>query len=532
MQAVHKKFGAAFNKDSDHHVLFRSSANTRESVYESTTHTTNGTKFSIQGMDPELLLDRRLMISVPVQVVIGNGDVTVNDIVTNFAPHQLPLHRCMKDLSISINGARENVDPSVYAAPLAKYISKEMLDEFGSPTQDDLYASKDLQELKVGLYDNPLSTNPGSRAEFVPRSFVKTGGAGVTIIYDLVTTLIHPFTSLGEDVLAKVTKLDVDIAWSNLKNMFYMDVGGITGASEAGSSVTFVANEKAKLMLRTYQPTVALPERVPLKLNRFTLNSQTISDMGALKAEKDATINNLEYGTVPERLFIWASPTNPTDVLDGQFNPMLCLQSLSIDVSSGASGNLTNANVYQLHEMSVRNGSRQTFQQFDLLQGSVACIDIEKGDLGGLIPGVDTPLRLTLKAKWKNKLFKTFNNNSLLIDQSGAGASGITDWTMHVLAVSRVDVLAGANSATVTQGVDMALAQDIMENSELHVANHGKHHGGFLGLATLGSMAIPMIGGLLSKVVGGIAGSLANKAVSSVGQRVNRRKGGAAELLS
>ena len=166
-----------------------------------------------------------------------------------------------------------------------------------------------------------------------------------------------------------------------------------------GVTVNF-QNKQQELHLRTYTPLINIPRTMKhyfmdIEHYTMTLAGKGVAPGVAATDLQNFTSNTIVYPTVPDMLVIFLRRSIDLNSYN-QADAFASITRLSINVTGVDSGMLGSASQYQLWQMSVRNGSKQTWQQFSNDQGSVIFVNIAGGDLGGLVAGVNEPFRITV----------------------------------------------------------------------------------------------------------------------------------------
>lgn len=457
------------------------------------------------------VLDRCIFIEYEVEYVFQSPRDTIDYGETDFSPACIPLHRCMKNLTVTINGHGQTISPQFMRNALLKYHNTPTLQESHSmcPAQPDLFNNAYIQgKLTNGQPLHPQSpyqklagefgVASESRAAFQPTATVTiTAGtrdddvtaaadSTVTVRYKFREPLFHPFLSdvLGRDILAQVQNLQIDMTMlSNLKPMMVIghtsDATSRTGCLEKRSAVRVSALSTPKLLLRTYVPPVAIPQRMSHQY--YHIYSQQVVHSSAVALDASDTINtgNMSFSAVPHRLYFFVTRTGDYTLSD-QADCYGAITGMTIRTSADQGG-LSGADQVQLYQMSKRNGLTQTFTQFSQWQGSVVCVDIANSDLGGWTADAQVPFTFDAQITFKNTTFGTYDAVGTL-DAGDAAAGGrgvVTQWTLHVVAQTSGVLVCEDGSAYTQFGhspqqVAEALnSENIVDyNTDHHLENH------------------------------------------------------------
>lgn len=145
---LQKKYHSLHDDSHKGALVFNMSANTMEHQVAFTTHSSNSTQIRMD-VDESVVLDRQVFLQCDMYVDIEASAVnqTVNkEDIEALVPAQFPLHRCMQNLNVSLNGYAISTPVSDYINPLLKYVSDDELERFNSmtPAQPDAYNTMDM----------------------------------------------------------------------------------------------------------------------------------------------------------------------------------------------------------------------------------------------------------------------------------------------------------------------------------------------------------------------------------------------------
>lgn len=431
--------------------------NVREHVVSAESHTSSGTAFAFTMPSQTSLLDRTALLQAEVEVVItasaANRAITTSE-ARRFGPEAYPLSRCMRNVNVSVNGATTSTNPNLYQPALNRFHNNEYQREMESycPTEPD---KQNNLALMLASANNPLQiesasvSDRDSRASFPYTEVIDPVAAdGVVSIatrkYTLTQPIPHPvFVKSGHNTaLTRVNNLRVDIQWGNLLSAFLGE--GFVDATAACTVTARFTDTPAKLLLRTYEPSIEVPRNVIVPVTEPRMTSYNFSC--AVNAQATVSTSNIVYPMVPKKLYVFAS--RQTEI-DNHSSPdgWCALQSITMRTEANG-GAFAGASQQQLYQMSKRNSYQGSFNEWSKRSGSILCIDVAS-DLGGFVPGARTPFSFDLTAVFKNTFYSAYPHTVTTGDDSSP-----TNFRMYVLAIFDSKLSLDGTSGFYLSGVD------------------------------------------------------------------------------
>lgn len=509
--------------------LKSSSASTREYRVQcqgSVTNTSNPGKISFAiNLNPNEALDRCVSVEYTVRAVISAGAANkplhkVNGLVLGC----YPLNRITSDINVQINGNSKSYNPSEFVAAFANTkdsIEYRRLAHF--PAQPDNFntfagmsrgagirvdtatGEESLAEQSATIVETPqtdsespftvISSGYGpSRGSFPPAKVEPVAGtallkASVVYTFRVTEPLLHPIfrTPDYRSMLARIKTLNVDITINSLYGMFsvsnsllkYLDatlkqstlsrqVSAKNGSDQVIAVDEFVCfTEQPRLVYRTYQPTVAIPNVISFGFYDIATLRESLPELVAgADGFKPFTYNtqNFRLGQVPNRLIIFAKPQGtPTD--EFRADGFLAIRALTVRTSAD-SGSFSGASDAQLFQMSARNGLNMSYKQFSRDLGSVVIIDLERGDLAGFMAGVRTDFNFDMSLTLENTQYTVPKgvNGSFLGPPTDAPNR---KWDLFILAYLDSKLIVDGNTASVVNGENMDLVKQVIQDRPL-----------------------------------------------------------------
>lgn len=340
----------------------------------------------------------------------------------------------------------------------------------------------------------------------------------MAITYHVTEPLIHPFFTGPEsrDTFANISNFDVKLTFQssilpmitqhlasfpfvvakgangnpatdnlNLFNKLYLhnfieDVQIFKECTSIDATTTSYGDKVPNLRVRTYVPVVQIPPVV--KMPFYDIVTRSFKVPSALSAGQTSQVqtDSIVFGQVPQRIYVFVRPDKEygQDVTD---RVLANLNGVEPDQFCGITGMtvftdlnqglLTSATQQQLYQMSKRNGSNQSWDEFSKNQGSIVCLDLSSSDLGAWIPGARTQFQfrmnvdveslshdLTLRSGDKYTL-RSGATNTYERDQCSVGK--LRDWRLFIVAVMSGEMTADLSTLQTATGVDAGQAQAV-----------------------------------------------------------------------
>jgi hypothetical protein len=446
--------------------MMTASSNTREYKVPATNTIAGGVtpgkiSFNNIRLNPGEALDRTVLLEIDISITV-TGSVNGAAGIANFAKLNglclaaYPLNRAMTDLNVRLNGNGKSIAPWELVGAFNHThdsIEYRRLNTF--PSQPDNYNTREAMVygggprvgLNGGAYDpnsNLVITATGAqisydfpstpdspyggfaagydapRCKFPPESvtYAPSGAAvaSVTFVFRVTEPLLHPFFRTNEfkSVLSRVSNLDVDCLFGNINSCFVNSreliknwtntTAGAAGTTTLGQRVVGAPSfTAANLLYRVYVPTVQVPMVLSIPYMEPVIYREPIPQFGAGVARTQSiTTRTYQVAQVPHKILLYARPR-------GQFTDDLNPEAfLTIDKiqfrTSGDSGGLANATNAQLFQISQRNGLNMQYQKFRRDVGSIVVLDLEKGDIGGFVPGTRESFNFDISVTFTNNL--------------------------------------------------------------------------------------------------------------------------------
>lgn len=419
---------------------------TREIVVTADSHSASETSFNYN-LSQGVVLDRTMYLETEVTVDLtasaNNLSFTANTL-DEFVAAQNPVLRAMATLGIGLNNNITTVRPHLFCNALAKYSQhKNDRASFYPLSQPDHYNNRTAMTTAVDAHNSPflssVSGNEDTRGQHY-RTYVEVqaaaAGAPQIIRFTYVFTQaldVHPYCGSPQEheALANIRNLNVNCTWNNLNSMFLFTdnvTDGTAALTNARVSAAFT-NTKAKLFIRTHAPSISIPPVVSQEYIQVLMYNYQFGTT-ALSSSSSVSTGSINLSQVPDRMYVYARRrANYTQADQAECFAAITNMTIRTDNDSGS---LSNADQAQLWQMSARNGLEQSFKQFSRDQGSVVCVDIGKGDLGGYVSGTRVPFTFDLSVTMQNTSYSTLGASSHQFD---GGAAETTDFDLYLVVV-------------------------------------------------------------------------------------------------
>ena len=269
---------------------------TREFGQNATSASDSDLSFQVY-LSPNVLLDRCVMIEYQVDAVITVAAGIPHPDLSDFCLAQYPLHRVMRNCTVTLNNNSISFDPSSSKAnALVKY-KNEYMDQLSASTcpvqpasannvfaeghrsfADESIAAAITTYPNLNLMDNSpfkyfqQGGNREARASFLPISVARNNNT-LVLSYKVTERLFHPAFEpvLERETYANLRNMKVQMSFlGNLTPM--LTVGRIVTATAADPVVyasvvptgvtCTIAQVIPRLLLRTYLPAVGIPASV------------------------------------------------------------------------------------------------------------------------------------------------------------------------------------------------------------------------------------------------------------------------------
>lgn len=363
-----------------------------------------------------------------------------------------PLQSICENIQMTLNGATTTI-PSRYVISAtqrtlpADWVRKEATE---APVMSDNSACLAVDDAGALQSQQPLSSYYNSdgttRVSFLPVAF---DDAGHTVSYEVSESLmISPLTIRSEEnFLANINTLSFQLNFSQLNDMFCF---GQSVAVPAGFQVA-ISNPRLELTyIQVAQDVVQIPRLVSYpyeNLVYFTKQFGTLAHTAggaANLASFQVQSDTIRLQSMPSLIYVFARPqiTGRTSAVAqrSQADAFLSLgapgaggfmPTVSVNIGN-RTGLLTSASAKTLYRMSVRNGYKATYNDWQWGSGSLLVIDPVEDlginlQAGDILPGESGSVNFQISA--------TYSNANYLASFGQAGGADITGLPLELVIV-------------------------------------------------------------------------------------------------
>lgn len=486
-----------FHINEEPEVVSIGSVQTRQIQVNSQSHSLSSTSFRYD-VSPNVLVDRQIFLQMEVRVRVTGG--TDNQPIPDAQRYKLvsaalPLHRVMKSLNVSINGTSLSVEPCLLTPAQNQYHSEDFHRKFGSlsPSQPDSCQSVAGMIDQIAQEVSPFNEfNPKCRANFRPVSvtLIQAHGAGLRAIWEYVfvytEALRHPFLAISDEdsreSIKRAKNLSIDISWLNSWSGMFYNAGMVDGAGAACTAAIYDNTNVAgaKLLMTTFISPVKMPAVVSHQYTNHIVRTFVYGNAMATNDTATISTGNIALSQVPSRIMFYV--TRSTDIT--AFSVPDCFARITSAVIRGDkdSSALSQANTQMLYDIAVQNGYSGSWQDFNLLRGSVCVLDLNQGDLGGYVAGTKQNFTFDLQVGFQNVSYQ----NATIVSYLANGATTCPNWRLVIVAEMDSRYLLDGNSAVLTGGIGSGellsalQSKEIMEVAEPRGTMSGGSFRGFL----------------------------------------------------
>ena len=312
----------------------------------------------------------------------------------NVVPSAFPLAFSLKQSTLSLNGTSLSFQNEEIMPTLLKQYSQEYLAENCQLTPncvDKYYAkysdassassgsyfkgvqSSDLEGLATGRMNSDFDITVYNLAGVAVSALANSTTYSVQVDIRICEPLLGlPCTSLdnSEGGMNGVNNIKINLQYNSLKNVIChgeSDVSVSTiypGSVEAGSTRSYPLSDDTTLVVQTLQPNVFdMRKLTPVSMVPYVDFNSFQGTIQDYSANKQITSNKYDFNTLPDRIFI--SAVVPYDYQTANLSNHIAFPIKNINVQfNNKSGLLSNMTVFELYEMSKRNGLRQPYSEW------------------------------------------------------------------------------------------------------------------------------------------------------------------------
>lgn len=503
--------------------LMTASANTREYSVPATNtipaagFTSGKLSFNNIRLNPGEALDRTILLEVDIKVKVqgaANGTAANS---SDFAKLNglclaaYPLNRAMTDLNVRLNGNGKSIAPwelvgafnhthdsieyrrlNTFPSQPDNYNTRVAMAITGGLRVDGAYASSnailaaganaltgfELESSPDSPYGNFSSSYDTPRCKFPPIAVTYTpssngGRVEAEFTFRVTEPLLHPFFRTNEfkSVLSRVSNLDVDCLFGSINTCFvnsreliknWVDVTATTTLGQAtilgGADIPRIT--AANLLYRVYVPTVQVPMVLSIPYMEPVVYREPVPDFAANARTQTVNTRTYQIAQVPHKIMLYARPR-------GQFADDLSPEAfLTINKiqfrTAGDSGGLANASNAQLFQISQRNGLNMPYNKFARDIGSIVVLDLEKGDIGGFVPGTRESFNFDITVSFTNNLHTRPVAGGRIFQDDAATAPVVTVFDFYIVCFMDSKMILDGTTCTLVNGENQELVKQVL----------------------------------------------------------------------
>lgn len=311
----------------------------------------------------------------------------------NESLRHLPLQSCTESVSMTMNQSTVTLNVMDVVDAMSRYGIDRSLENgilsAGCMLPDAYQDYSDFRESGYPLAPvqggwggnrNPLGRY-GDSSDRVPRGSLQyvvanNASANVEVKVTWEEDLILSPLVIGRlrKGFLNLTNLDLTLNFSNLARMW---------CSDGSRQYNVTANLTRLDLCLTYITPPIMLHPLP-SINRYNYYNVTryVTDVGTVEigAEGSQLTNNVQLGSVPQRIYIYVRPKVQTQQPWLQSDSYLGITKLELNWCN-KSALLSSGTDTDLYRMSRENGYQDSYQAFSFFNGSVCCVDFSK-DVG------------------------------------------------------------------------------------------------------------------------------------------------------
>lgn len=447
--------------------------------YPATSFSNSNWSFQINPPGKTIVMDRVIVIHVPVTITITATNTGTNQILQpgRFAFRSHPISSICTSMAAKINSAQCQMDVSQTIHCLEHFRTPmEYVRNHGSilPAMTDNYAD---YEDAISANNNPLGSYTDNSCQNARGSYKMTivnGTTAATITADLYEYVyIPPFLYDGSEAggLTHLDTFNLDCVLSGaLPHILSMDLVTLlaTGVTVTNVSVNF---SQPELLVTWITPRIDQPIPPVIVYPYFNV-ARYISGTGtttvAAQAQSTLVSNVMQFGSVPFKIYAYVRRSD-ADVQSSLTNMLSAtdtfaqIRSVSIQFNN-ITGIMSSANQEELYQIALNNGLKMSFTEWmGQTQKTTATSSTVQliGTTGSLLcfsPSKDFGLDATLAdgvlGQFNFQLTANFTNRSKYAYPFELVIVAVTDGTLTI-----------SNQSTVIQ-IGVASSQDVLDSLE------------------------------------------------------------------
>lgn len=331
---------------------------------------------------------------------------------TNDGIRAFPCNQAMSSASVTINGAKTSTNSYDILNALAHYQWEDDLkkDLSGTGSMLDSYMAYS-DYVALGSARNPLAffgenSSQPSRGSLRYTVVSNTNTAATIRVVIREPLMISPF-SFGSKQQPALTGINImNFQFNLINDLTYLWSHSSSGKTFATIAASFY--QPPELLLNYLSPGEGKAQFDPDKTYTYPYITTIpyLTSVGNVTAGSSSSVTsgNISTFCIPDRVFLWLRRRN-ADRTYLTTDTFARIDTISINWQN-ESNLLSNANSFQLYQMSVENGLQDAFPQWDQYSGSVCCVRF------GRDVGLSDREAVSLSGKYQFTVTVNFTNPS------------------------------------------------------------------------------------------------------------------------
>lgn len=411
-------------------------------------------QFTCPPPNVNIAVDRKVFITMTLELEFDTTDPALLGIGSTSGPRSYPLSKICNNVSIAINNNTVTTNISDYADALLHYNNDQSVRQFElSRTPTMLDTMQDYRQflsqpffrsqagpagrelLGLGSARNPLASYGENSTENARGGFTgvvvpsASTGQNVKVLFTFTEPLfISPLLFGDRDSMGLygIQTFDITLNMGNLKRCWSRAAAtDLADPASSGANLLNVIikdNPKARFCYLTPQINQVLSSDSTYSYPYYSIDRYSTSAGSApgdldIPAVGSTMSNNIQFSSIPRRIYVFLRRTNgdldsesvavPPNVLTtypviSKTDTYARINAVSVNFNN-RSGLLSGALSEDLYHMSVRNGLKSSWDQWNKYQGSVLCIDLARDlSLGPIeAPGVLGSYQFSIRVDWE-----------------------------------------------------------------------------------------------------------------------------------
>jgi hypothetical protein len=368
--------------------------------YPTNSNSSSTTLFNVNVPSENTLVDRNLRVQGTIQCVmeltVGANAVPLAEL--QIIPSAFPLNQALQSASLTLNNAKVTVQSSDILNIITKQYHQRFLSKHiqTTPSMVDKYYAKAVDAMDnnkpsawgAGVDNGEKDSDTVGRADSAISYVVYTGAGAVvaggnltadTTYYVEITLEVNepilgmPTLEFKEDESSYlgINNLELVLQYNDFKNVFNVNkelvMSFASGKKFGAQASTLFLKDDARLMARyiSLHPSqyAKLNAKNILPFDEFIAYKTTLTLPADGQGVDNAMTNVISMRQVPDKIFIVVRPQYRSQ--KAYWSNNLCYPINQVNVTfNNKAGLLSEMDAFSLYQMSRRNGSQQTWNEF------------------------------------------------------------------------------------------------------------------------------------------------------------------------